>query len=195
MFMYMFFFLLCFIPYRSFFFEGIKFRGFAEKRFCRFTFHGLPISPGHWPYPTYNSRFLFSRMVPKSAKSAKIVSLEKRTYTVYTCMMWLLMYTGADPEHKVILVKYFLQNLSFFHIFTLHQRWINAKNYHIGPFFFRETIFADFGTILENKNCELHGGYGQWPSEIGSPWNLNLQKCFFSKSTKFDSLEKKGPIR
>ena len=30
---------------------------------------------------------------------------------------------------------------------------------------------------------------------IGNQRNLNPQKCFFSKSTKFDSLEKKGPIR
>ena len=54
-------------------------------------------------------------------------------------------------------------------------------------FFLRETIL-DFGIILENKN---HGGYGQWPSEIGNPWNLNPQEHFFSKSAKFDSLEKK----
>ena len=35
-------------------------------------------------------------------------------------------------------------------------------------FFSRETIFADFsdfGTILENRNHELHG---QWPGEIGN---------------------------
>ena len=52
-------------------------------------------------------------------------------------------------------------------------------------FFSRETIFADFvdfGTILENWNCKLYGGYGQWPGEIGNPWNLNPQKYFFSKS-------------
>ena len=41
--------------------------------------------------------------------------------------------------------------------------------------------FMDFGTTLKNKNCELHGGYGQWPSEIGNRWNL----------TKLDSLRKK----
>ena len=29
--------------------------------------------------------------------------------------------------------------------------------------------FTDFGTILENENHELHGGYGQWPGEIGNP--------------------------
>ena len=34
----------------------------------------------------------------------------------------------------------------------------------------------------------MHGGYGQWSYEIG---NLKFtQKSFFSKSAKFDSLEK-----
>ena len=68
----------------------------------------------------------------------------------------------------------------------------------MGPFFSRETIFvdfADFGIILKKKPRKLHGGYGQWPSEIGIPWNLNLQKHLFSKSAKYDSLEKKGPTK
>ena len=53
---------------------------------------------------------------------------------------------------------------------------VHVYSIHVGPFFSRETIFADFkdfGTILEDKNRELHGGYGQWPSEIGNLSNLN----------------------
>ena len=48
--------------------------------------------------------------------------------------------------------------------------------------------FADFGAIRENKK---HGGYGQQPGEIGNPQNLNPRKRIFSKSAKFNSLEKK----
>ena len=66
----------------------------------------------------------------------------------------------------------------YVHIYiAIHKNYENCVHlenldvqciYCIGPFL-RETVFVDFGTILENKSHELHGGYGQWPSEIGNP--------------------------
>ena len=63
-----------------------------------------------------------------------------------------------------------------------------------GSFFSREAIFADFTdfeTILKNKNHELHGGYGQWPGEIGN----KSAKTVFQQICEIWSLEKKGPIQ
>ena len=80
--------------------------------------------------------------------------------------------SSGDGDELVGVVIRVVQGLQFQYslFFNLETGMHRALFYSIlyRSFFLREIVFTDFGTILENKNCKLHGGYGQWPGKIGN---------------------------